>query len=303
MLALLTNPWCGAWTWPLGFVLHFLELGWLGASLGLVAALVRRSFARAALHATWAGTWIALFLPQLQRELAVEPERVEGELRVVTLNAGAGRATGEQLCAALRGFDADVVFLQELSERQAAALEGATDLPFAHRALFPRGIPGKGLLARFPLRDVEFEEYTDEATALSAVLEAPQGELRLLDVHSRMQIVLLGCWAEGCEHIDEWACTLPLDPPTIVAGDFNAGPRTPIVAALRNAGFEEAFEGAGAGLGLSFPVFLRYRALPLPPLVRIDHVWVRGLEPLDARLLPDVGSDHLPLRVRLVPRR
>ncbi|MCY3000657.1 MAG: endonuclease/exonuclease/phosphatase family protein [Planctomycetota bacterium] len=295
---MLTTSFVGAWTWPLGFPLNFAEIGWLGATAGLVAACVRRSRARAVLHASWACAWLVMFLPQLRRGFAAEPERVEGELRLVTLNAGAGRATGEQLRDALRTFDADVVFLQELSARQAAAIEACDDLPFAHRALFPRGIPGKGLLARFPLRDVHFVELADGATVLDAVLLAPRGEVRLVDVHSRMQIAVLGTWAEGCEHIDDLARSLPTEVPTLVAGDFNVGTRTPVVASLRDAGFHEAFEHVGAGLGLSFPVFLRYRALPLPPIVRIDHVWARGLEPLDARLLPDVGSDHLPMLVR-----
>lgn len=298
LLSMLTASFAGAWTWPLAFPLNFAEVGWLGATAGLAAACLRRSRARAVLHASWACAWLALFLPQLQRGLAPEPERVDGELRLVTLNAGAGRATGEQLRAALRTFDADVVFLQELSQRQAAAIEACDDLPFPHRALFPRGIPGKGLLARFPLRDARLEEFADGATVLDAVLLAPRGEIRLVDVHSRMQIAVLGTWAEGCEHFDRLARTLPTERPTIVAGDFNVGTRTPVLASLRDAGFHEAFERAGAGLGLGFPVFLRYRALPLPPIVRIDHVWARGLEPLDARLLPDIGSDHLPLLVR-----
>lgn len=298
LLAMLTTPFVGSWTWPLGFPLQFAEVGWFGATAGLVVACVRRSLARAALHASWACAWLVIFVPQLRRGLAAEPERVEGELRLVTLNAGAGRATGEQLRDALRKLDADVVFLQELSARQAAAIEACDDLPFPHRALFPRGIPGKGLLARFPLRDARFEELDDGATVLDAILLAPRGELRLVDVHSRMQLAVLGPWCDGSEHIDRWARELPHDLPTLLAGDFNVGTRTPIVAGLRDAGFHEAFEQAGAGLGLSFPVFLRYRALPLPPIVRIDQVWVRGLEPLDARLLADVGSDHLPLLVR-----
>lgn len=298
MLALVTSPFVGPWAWPLSFPLHFAELGWLGATAGLVVAGFRRSRARAVLHVSWACAWLVLFVPQLQRGFAPEPERVEGELRVVTLNAGAGRATGEQLRDALRTFDADVVFLQELSARQAAAIESATDLPFAHRVLFPLGIPGKGVFARFPLRDVSFEQLGDGATVLDAVLLAPRGAIRLVDVHSRMQLAVLGPWCEGREHIDAWANDLPDALPILLAGDLNVGTRCPLVVSLREAEFTEAFEQVGAGLGLSFPVFLRYRALPLPPLVRIDHVWTRGLEPLDARLLPDVGSDHLPLLVR-----
>jgi len=77
-----------------------------------------------------------------------------------------------------------------------------------------------------------------------------------------------------------------------VAGDFNATAESPLLDSLRAAGFDSAFDRVGSGLGLSFPAFLRYRGLPFPPLVRIDHVFLRSLEPISARFLPGAGSDH-----------
>ncbi len=71
---------------------------------------------------------------------------------------------------------------------------------------------------------------------------------------------------------------------------------------MRAADFVEAFDAAGSGLGLSFPVFLRYRGLPLPPLVRIDHVFLRGLAPCCARFLSGAGADHRALYVEATPR-
>ena len=63
LLALFTAPFVGAWAWPLGFPLHFAEIGWFGATLGLVVACVRRSRARAALHAVWACAWLVDMKP------------------------------------------------------------------------------------------------------------------------------------------------------------------------------------------------------------------------------------------------
>lgn len=83
--------------------------------------------------------------------------------------------------------------------------------------------------------------------------------------------------------------------PVIVAADFNVGPRSATLAPLERAGFTNTFSRHGSGLGLSFPVFGRYWGLPLPPLVRIDHVFTRGLVVRAVELSASAGSDHRPL--------
>jgi endonuclease/exonuclease/phosphatase (EEP) superfamily protein YafD len=84
----------------------------------------------------------------------------------------------------------------------------------------------------------------------------------------------------------------------VFAGDFNSTPPSPLLSPLERAGFVDSFAMSGAGLGLSFPVFGRYRSLPLPPLLRIDHVFLRGsLAARRARFVPGAGSDHRALLV------
>lgn len=190
------------------------------------------------------------------------------------------------------------MLLQELPTENSLAIERATDLPFAHRALFPAGIPGKGVLARHPLRDVRLERHADGATTVHGVLVAPRGEIEFVDVHSRANVSSLGPWVSFDEHLEQWVSEFSTDRPVLVAGDFNLASNCALLDPLRDAGFRDAFTEVGAGLGLSFPLFLSYRGIPLPPLVRIDHAWFRGLEPFGARLLADAGSDHLPLLAR-----
>lgn len=298
LLAWLANPLLGAWTWPLGFVLHFFDASWIAWLAGLLIGVVVQSRPRMVLHGTCALLWLAHFGPRVVRGFVEEPVRVEGELRVITLNTGNGRATPLELCKALSGYDADVVFLQELAVEHANAIERANDLPFEYRALFPGGIPGKGMLARYPMRDVRFERHDDGATTLRGVLIAPRGDIELVDLHSRAPAAFFGPWVDFDEQIETLARELPRERPVIIAGDFNVASDCALLDPLRQAGFRESFDQNGAGLGLSFPMFLRYRGLPLPPIVRIDHVWSRELQSFDARVIEDAGSDHLPLRVR-----
>ncbi len=303
VLAVAAQMALGTWVWPLPFVLHFFEASACVWVAGFAISLALRSKSRLLLHGSLLLAWSIHCGPQVVRAFAAEPARVAGELRVLTLNAGAGCATPSRLVRALRDSDVDVVFLQELAAENARALEHAPDLPFAHRALFPLGIAGKGLLARFPLREVRLVSNDDGSNRLHAILETPSGDVTLVDIHANARVPFLGRWIGFDEQIAALAGGLLSAQLAIVAGDFNLPSTSPILKPLAAAGFRDAFDEVGVGLGLSFPVFSRYRDAPLPPLVRIDHVWVRGLECVDARLGEDAGSDHMPLRVRLVVQR
>ncbi|GAA1364338.1 hypothetical protein GCM10009661_13920 [Catellatospora chokoriensis] len=46
-------------------------------------------------------------------------------------------------------------------------------------------------------------------------------------------------------------------------------------------------DAAGDGFGFSWPAAF--------PLVRIDHILVRGVRPVKSWVLPATGSDHLPV--------
>jgi endonuclease/exonuclease/phosphatase (EEP) superfamily protein YafD len=292
----------GTYVWPFTFVLHFFELSAPWWIAGLAVALARRSKWRSALHGAGLVAWCVVCGPRLVRAFEVEPARAPGQLQVVTFNTGNGCASPEQLCATLRGSEADVVFLQELAVEHARAIETARDIPFPHRALFPAGIPGKGVLARHPLRDVRLVQCDDGATQVRGQLAAPGGDVEFVDLHAHMHVAFLGHLTEFDQQVEALARELPRDRPCLIAGDFNLTTADAILDPLRDAGFQEAFAEMGAGLGLSFPLYRRYRDVPLPPVVRIDHVWFRGLECADARLGDDAGSDHLPLRARFVHR-
>ncbi|MBL8859274.1 MAG: endonuclease/exonuclease/phosphatase family protein [Planctomycetes bacterium] len=292
----------GTWAWPFTFALHFFDAAAPLWAAGLIVACARRSRWRSVMNGGLLIAWCILCGPRVMRAFDALPQHRADELRIVTFNAGNGRATPEQLCAALRTFDADIVFLQELAPEHAAAIESAYDLPFPYRALFPTGIPGKGILARYPLRAVRLVPEAGESNHVRGSVMTPVGEIEFIDVHANALVAFLGPWMSFDERVADWALALPRDRPVILAGDFNLSTSSALLDPLREAGFREAFDESGAGLGLSFPLFLRYRGLPLPPLVRIDQIWTRGLECVDARLGGDVGSDHSPLRARFVRR-
>lgn len=78
--------------------------------------------------------------------------------------------------------------------------------------------------------------------------------------------------------------------PLVACGDFNTPPRGRVYAEL-SAHLTNAFEQAGAGLGLTFSAAF--------PLVRIDHVWLRQAKAVRAFVPVSMASDHRPLVVEV----
>jgi endonuclease/exonuclease/phosphatase family metal-dependent hydrolase len=70
----------------------------------------------------------------------------------------------------------------------------------------------------------------------------------------------------------------------IVAGDMNTTPDSPIYAAMYLVGFRDPFVELGQLPAPTDPA--------ISPIERIDYVWLRGLSPLDAYVLPSLASDH-----------
>ena len=78
----------------------------------------------------------------------------------------------------------------------------------------------------------------------------------------------------------------------VVGGDLNATPDDPGLAALRDAGFRDAWMECGSGDGFSYPAD--------KPVKRIDYLWLSGsLRCASARVLESQVSDHRPLLVTL----
>jgi len=91
------------------------------------------------------------------------------------------------------------------------------------------------------------------------------------------------------------------DLPVIVAGDFNATPRTPYMARLRRLGLREVHSLAGLFRGWSRGATWRScgRAGVLPG-IRIDQIYLgRELTCASSRVLGANGSDHRPIAVEV----
>ncbi len=208
-------------------------------------------------------------------------------LIVVAANVHAGNRDPGPLVAWLRAQPADVVVISELTPEYAEALVRQLGDDYPHRALSPRSSPfGIGILSQRVL--YKAHAWRDGNTqTIVAFVRAGKRTTRILAAHPMPP--LAPEWHGKRDRLLTIAGETA-DTPLIVAGDLNATPwSTALIGAgrhglLRTTGFAPTWPSSGRG------------AIGIP----IDHVlasghWRRG----QASRGPDIGSDHLPVRVAL----
>lgn len=222
----------------------------------------------------------------------------------------------------LRRMQADVVFLQEVVGNNDRHSDKHANWPsspqhefladehwpvsaYGKNAVYEHGHHGNAILSRYPILNCEQVDISTNRVEQRGLLHAEialPGHKQLLHcvcVHlglfgrSRMKQI-----AAVCERID---ALVPRDAPLILAGDFNDW-RHRVSDALREIGLHEVFETLGGHPARSFPARL--------PILRLDRIYVRGLNVNDARVHRGSDwaklSDHAALEAQLTlpkPRR
>jgi endonuclease/exonuclease/phosphatase (EEP) superfamily protein YafD len=263
-------------------------------AIGLMVCAVVAAFAR------WRKTAVAIGLLAAMNLVVVVPlyfgpSRPEiGELRIVSFNVLASNRRFAEVVDFIRGSEADVVVLHEVTSRWEQAIEEAAatfdDWPYEITEARARGdLFGSMVLVEsgaavesfgFALTDPRaIEILLPDGVALLAIHPlSPSSEFRALQ--NDRQLLFATDWAAG------------QDGPTIVVGDFNATPWSyPFRRLISTADLSNS--ARGFGLDLSYPadgnLLIR---------VPIDHLlFSDGLAVVDRRLGPAMGSDHFPLTV------
>lgn len=189
----------------------------------------------------------------------------------------------------LRHQPANVVVLTELSPDYATALASKNYGGFTHRALHPLASPpGLGVLSDRPLRNVRVLPDGLGALRMEADLDIDGRTVRFVAAHPKPPMATRKFRAR--DRLLRELATAASTRPMIVAGDLNATPWSSALSgtnmrALRRAtGWAPTYPTEGRGVfGIG-----------------IDHVLVSsGFDRTGAERGPDIGSDHLPVRVGL----
>jgi endonuclease/exonuclease/phosphatase (EEP) superfamily protein YafD len=219
-------------------------------------------------------------------------------LRVLTANLLVGRAAAEAVVELSRRQDADVLFVQELTDDAAAGLQraGLGDL-FPHRVAqpTPRGTRGS-IYARYPLRDWSLAASAPAARC-TALLDLPSGQsVQLACIHASPPKPpgSPGGTARWRGHLS--ALPAPGEGPRILAGDFNATLDHAQFRRLLRRGWADAASQAGNGLSFTWGPLPGRR----PALLAIDHVLIdRRCAVLTTSAHRLTGTDHRALYAEL----
>jgi endonuclease/exonuclease/phosphatase family metal-dependent hydrolase len=243
------------------------------------------------------------------------------KLRVATYNIHKG-VTGirrvpriHDVKLALNSIDADIVFLQEVQDRNETlrhhanypsarqldflATGGYEHLAYGMNAVYPHGHHGNAILSRHAIGNYTNHDISDHALEKRGMLHAvskvtpPRGrkarDVHLICVHfgliKRSRVRQATALAD---FIDQ---EIPAEAPLIVAGDFNDWRRRANDILWREAGLREIFVTAYGEPAKTFPAIF--------PVLSLDRIYVRNCSVHLPVVLPRRPwshlSDHAPL--------
>lgn len=236
-----------------------------------------------------------------------QPTRVSEEvptLEIATYNVNFGLAGDDATLGAIP--DADVVLLQETSAAWEAQIRAELSERYPHM-LFKHCCRAGGLaiLSKQPLESIAYIEAPKPGWFPAWIVHAqtPLGKVQLLNVHLRPPVDDRGSWARGyfstpeirLAEMQAYHESLEEDLPTIIAGDFNEGEGGEVVKFLREGDFETVLTHYAPGADT-----WRWQTSLGTVSTQLDHIVYdrQSLEPLDARVLEQGRSDHMPILAR-----
>ena len=259
-----TLPWAGLLLVPL-------------AVLG-VRAMVRRSWVAVVVPVV-ALMWAVTVGPDLPAVLSSRPHAQGTAVTFASQNVEARSGTSAASARTLAERGSAVIALTELdgdARARAAATLSATH-PYSYT------VGTVGLWSIYPLRNTEgLRLGLAWERALRADVAAPGGTVRVYVIHAAS--FRPGQQAGRDTMLDHLAQLVGADhsPRLVAMGDFNAATTDPALAGIR-AHLTEP-RPRGLSFGFTWPARV--------PLVRIDHIFERGMTALDTDVVRAGGSDH-----------
>lgn len=283
-------------------------LPWFGAFVPvlLAGALWRRSASAVVALVLPVTVWLSLF-----GGLLTDKAHPGGDLTVVSHNVDAGNPDPTGTARRLAASGADLLALEELTDQARGSYEKGLAKAYPYHAV--RGTVG--LWSRLPLSDTRpvnvvrgdagplartkpaesKAEAADEVRALRTTVATARGPLAVYVAHLGSVRVTSrdGFWTVSRDFgADALAKVIAAEPNkrVVLLGDLNGTTDDRAFHALTSR-LNSAQETAGNGFGLTWPASF--------PIARIDQILVRGVRARSSWVLPETGSDHLPVAARI----
>lgn len=240
----------------------------------------------------WAVLLLALPLPWLTASAPAPTGEPQAQvLAVASANVHLHSRNIEALAAWLAQEKPDVLVLLEVSPAYAQGLRTLRDYPFQH--IVAEDSPfGIAVLSRHPLQQIEVIEDAQRIAHIEALLQWHGQPVGIIALHPMPPLAPQYHSVRNAKLAALARHATASGIPTVLAGDLNATPWSSAFSGLAQLGLRRA-----SGLAATWPAVLQ-GVLGLP----IDHVLVTQHWAVAARKVgPQLGSDHLPVLVRLVP--
>jgi endonuclease/exonuclease/phosphatase (EEP) superfamily protein YafD len=283
--------WVDTTLWPVVVLQSLGPFVVIGLSLLVVVTLLARRWWMLVPVAGCAAVAWALALPGFFASTVDAPVK----LTVMAANLYAGQANADQVMAAVRAQDVDVLVLTEVSPQVLDRLDEAglrRWLPRRTGAAHADAVSGTVILTRFGMTVVSgtADAAVEHTPSLQpeVLVEVGSTPVRVKAVHPVAPVAgATDQWRAGLAALERWKGALPPDEALVVAGDFNASAGNPAFRGVAS-GLVDAQRAAGLGWVRTWPV-VGHR---MPPFVALDHVLSRGLSVVDAGQVAFHGSDH-----------
>ncbi|MBQ0825492.1 endonuclease/exonuclease/phosphatase family protein [Streptomyces tagetis] len=275
-------------------------LPWFGLFIPVLAAgaLWRRSASAVAALLLPVTVWLSLF-----GGLLSDKSRAGGDLTVVSHNVGAGNPDPTGTARDLASSGADVLALEEITPQVKPLYEKELAEAYPHHTV--QGTVG--LWSKLPLSDtrpvdikMDHGPLADTKPAdvtmaynraLRTTVATGRGPLAVYVAHLGSVRVMPrgGFWTvhrdRGAQALGE-AIAAERNERVVLLGDLNGTVDDRAFAGITSQ-LDPVQDAAGDGFGFTWPAKF--------PVVRIDQILVRGVEPTSSWVLPATGSDHLPV--------
>ena len=240
----------------------------------------------------WAVLLLALPLPWLTASAPAPASDPQAQVfAVASANVHLHNRNTEALTAWLAQERPDVLVLLEVSPAYAQGLRRLRDYPFQH--IVAEDSPfGIAVLSRHPLQQIEVIEDAQGIAHIEALLQWHGQPVGIIALHPMPPLTPQYHSVRNAKLAALARHATASGIPTVLAGDLNATPWSSAFSGLAQLGLRRA-----SGLAATWPAVLQ-GVLGLP----IDHVLVTQHWAVAARKVgPQLGSDHLPVLVHLVP--
>jgi endonuclease/exonuclease/phosphatase family metal-dependent hydrolase len=236
----------------------------------------------------------------------------------------AGRSRVHDIRMALHQMDADIVFLQEVQDRNDQRARGQVQRPagaqldflatsgYSHyaygiNAIYEHGHHGNAILSRYPITAFTNHDISDHALERRGMLHAviePESAPRIHLICVHLGLVKTSRLRQARFVIDFVEQEIPPRAPLILAGDFNDWQRRVDLELRRRLSVEEVSDAGEPGwIDRMLPWRKRHpaaRTFPsVAPWLRLDRIYVRDLSVRQARVPRGRAwarrSDHVPL--------